>query len=226
MIFSDATIVRFAQEAENLIAKEVRCIGDRISLDIIAGVSVYTLPSYVLDIRRILWKGHRLTPLNLLEREQLYSANLTVTGGEPQRNPEYYEYNNIKQQSVRFYPTPGTTIASTVSNLYDIEVPNRVIVDCWRLPDFTGIIHRIPSWARRRIVKHYTNAKGFGQEGKGCDPEAAEYHMKRFETMLQRFRLVWTHHFLARQTQFAPQNVVSIGPARPVLPSNFGVIVR
>ena len=167
-LFSTATITRFAQEAEDLFVKNHHCITDRTALSIVSGTSTYSLPSYLIDIRRITWKGLKIYPAShrSLRESQL---SLTNTASVPYN----YIFDNIGQAQIRFYPIPSVTIASIGTNLYGSEIANRVIVDFYRSPDYATFI--IPSFFRKRLIKAYVLKMCFSIEGRGQNLKASKY---------------------------------------------------
>src|SRR5947207_14046813 len=97
-LFSTATITRFAQEAEDLFVKDHHCIIDRTALSIVANTHTYSLPSYLIDVRRITWKGLKISPASHrgLRESQ---ASLTSTSATPYN----YIFDNIGQAQIRFF---------------------------------------------------------------------------------------------------------------------------
>jgi hypothetical protein len=131
--FSAALITRFQNEAEEIFAREFPCLIDRISLDIVSGTSIYTLPSYIIDIRKITWKGKRLAPLSHRRYRENFSPSSSGT-------PEYYIHNNIGQSQIKFLPSPNETIVSSTSNLWGSNISSKVIVEYYRAPSFSSAL--------------------------------------------------------------------------------------
>ena len=167
-LFSTATITRFAQEAEDLFVKNHHCIIDRTALSIVANTHTYSLPSYLIDVRRITWKGLKIYPASHrgLRESQ---ASLTSTSATPYN----YIFDNIGQAQIRFFPIPSVTIASIGTNLYGSEIVNRVIVEFYRSADYATFT--IPSFFRKRLIKAYVLKMCFSLEGRGQNLKAAKY---------------------------------------------------
>lgn len=166
-IFSSLLITRFSQEAENEFAREFPCILDRETLSIVSGTSIYTLPSHVIDVRKITWKGLRINPLSHRRYREYFDQ---VSTGS---TPECYIYNNIGISQIKFFPIPNVTIAGITTNLWGSEIANRVIVEYYRTPDYS--VYTIPAFIRRRLLKAYVMWKCFSIEGRGQNLKAAKY---------------------------------------------------
>ena len=167
-LFSTATITRFAQEAEDLFVKDYHCIIDRTALAIVANTHTYSLPSYLIDVRRLTWKGLKIYPAShrSLRESQL---SLTNTASVPYN----YIFDNIGQAQIRFFPIPSVNIASIGTNLYGSEIANRVIVEFYRSADYTAFT--IPSFFRKRLIKAYVLKMCFSIEGRGQNLKASKY---------------------------------------------------
>lgn len=211
-VFDSATLTRFTEDGEKDFNRDYPHIIDRLSLDIVAGTHTYTLPEYVLDIRRVTWLGYKVDPQRhrpLRDRE----LSLTATAAKPTD----YVFDNIGQQQIRFYPIPSVTIASTNVNLYGSEIPNRVIVEYYRIPDHTSQI--IPSFFRRRLLKAYVMKAAHSIEGKGQNFKAAGYWARKY------FFLKETYGSLLDELINEPRRIIiggmagrNLGIPRPVLP--------
>lgn len=176
--FSSDLITRFSQEAEYEFAREFPCIIARYALNIIAQTSIYTLNSNVIDIRKITWKGRRIDPISYRRYREVFGPSATGT-------PDYYIYNNVGQSQIKFIPTPIVTIGSVTNDLYGSEIPNRVIVECYIMPNFST--YTIPSFIRRRLLKAYVMMKCFSIEGRGQNLKAAKYWEDKWNFLKQSY---------------------------------------
>lgn len=167
MPFDSSDITRFSNEAEEEFARDYPCIIDRVALDIVANTSIYTLSDYVIDIRKILWKGKRLSPITHRYYRD-YSDQISTSS-----LPLEYVINNIGQMQIKFFPIPNVSIASIASNLFGSEVPNRVIVEFYRAPDFST--YKIPDFIRNRTLNSYAQRSCYAMEGKLQNLKAARY---------------------------------------------------
>lgn len=236
-----------AAEAENNAAKEVFCITKRISLHIRALNSVYSLPDDCLSIRRITWSGKKLTPepfVGILEfpltnpagvigafDADAYSAaffvsasNSTPSGGDPY----IYFYSGYGENLIKFYPTPTINVAASTGNLFKADViRTSVVIEYYALPDFTGMIYRLPQYIARRLIKSYVLFKLMSLEGPGQDLMGAARHNKRYLALLEDLRHINAGIFVAKvKTRTPNANSFPTSIARPRLPSNYGTIVE
>lgn len=177
-IFSAALITRFSNEGEEVFAREFPCIIDRVALSIVSGTSIYTLSDYIVDVRKITWKGLRLDPYGHRRYRESFSPSSTGI-------PNSYIYNNIGQSQIKFLPAPNVTIASVSSNLFGSEIINRVIVEYYRTPDFNTNI--IPSFFRRRLLKAYVLKNCFSVEGPGQNLKAAKYWESKWNYLKETY---------------------------------------
>lgn len=247
-IWSNNTINRFAQEAENEIAVETKCIIDRMSLSIIAFTSTYSVPSYVISIKRVTWLGKKLEPLSRLSYLNYPIVNPagTLSGGAFDRlsfnnlafntgsfvdtiptnsSPYAYFYSGFGENVIKIFPTPSISLAA-VTNVWGSDIPNGVVLEFNRYPDVTGTTFRIPPFIRRRSIKAYVLYKCFSQEGPGQDLKAAAYWKAKYDFQVVILKNILQNGFVARMRSKTPDaNRFATKISRPRLPSNFGTIV-
>jgi hypothetical protein len=181
-LWDAATLTRFSQEAEDIFAREFPCIIDRIALDIIADTHTYTLSDYIIDIRKITWKGVRIDPLFHRSFRE-YQPSLTSRG-----KPTDYIFNNIGQSQIRFFPIPTESIATINTDLWGAEIANRVIVEYYRTPNYTTFT--IPTFFRRRLIKAYVLRQCFAIEGKGKNLKAVKYWDNKWNNLKEIYGLL------------------------------------
>jgi hypothetical protein len=177
-LFSSATITRFANEAEDIFAREKQCIIERETIAITSGTHTYTLPDYIIDIRKITWKGKKLDPLSFQKLRN--NLDMVSTG-----TPDSYIYDNISASQIRFFPIPNENITSITTDLYGSEILNRVIIEYYRNPDHS--IYIIPPFFRRRLLKSYINRCCFSIEGSGQNLKAAKYWDNKWNYLKEQY---------------------------------------
>ena len=248
MIWTTATINRFAEEAEKEIARQVKCIVKRVALDVRAYVSLYAIPDDVLSIRRVTWQGKKLEPRAFSgylkypvtfgtggfstgafditafdDGFYVSSASQTATPCGP---PYVYFYSGFGENVIKLFPTPNVTLAPNTTDLFGSSIPLCCIVEYWAFPDVSGTDYRIPTYIARRLIKSFVLWKCFSQEGPGQDLIAAQRHEIRFKTLLEDFRLIVSGVFVSRVRVRTPAaNTFPTRIGRPRLPSNFGTYV-
>lgn len=205
MIFSSETIQRFAEDGEEWVARTLRCIRQRISLSITAGVSEYELPSYVLGVSRLLWCGTKLSSTRSASLDFKF-ADLIGFTADMQGTPQCYFMSDATPRTIKFYPTPSIGIAKATIGLYSSEIPYRVILDIYRTPGTSEDDEdtRLFYWALPWLIKHYVEYKCYSQEGKAQDLELANYHKKQFDEKLRLLQLIYSDMFSFRPKAFMP----------------------
>lgn len=220
--FDTTTTTRFEQNAEQEFASERPCIIDRISLDIVTGTGLYTLPSYLINIKRITYLGWKVYPLPHRDLRQSYQS------GTQQGRPLWYIFNNIGQLQLKFFPVPSETIAAiTGPTLYGSDIANCCVVEFYRQPDFADF--KIPAFFRQRLLTYYSNRRNFAMEGRTQDIKAANYWGKKYEAMKELYSN------LLDDLNNKPRNLVASDnaqrpygytPPPPILPvSRFGISI-
>lgn len=181
MSLFDATIIqRFTREGEDLFNLANNCIVDRLALDIVSGTSQYTLPDYILSIRRVTWLGWKIDAMNQRELR-----NLNYSGAESGNRPWGYIFNNIGQLKIQFFPVPSDTIATIATNLYGSEILNRVIVEYYRTSDYATFV--IPPYFSQRLLAAYKFSKLYAVEGKGQNLKTAKYFDQKWKFLKDKY---------------------------------------
>lgn len=235
-IWSNATISRFAQEAENEIASEVHCIIVRLSLQIQSFVPAYSIPSDCLSLRRVTWKGKKLDALGTrpIDEYRVTNPNFifgafdsaaftsafyinSTSVGTPAGTPYAYWFSSFGENVISLLPIPNSAIAFNSGDLFLGDViQNSFVVEYWAYPDFNSSTQRIPAWIRRRIIKSYVLYKCMSQEGPGYDEVGSKFYKSLYEMQLQRLRQVNERIFYSKPQNLGDERSRFI-LARPIL---------
>lgn len=176
--FSSESTTRFQNNAEDEFSVQSKCIVDRISLDIVASQAIYDLPSYVVDIKRITWRGWKLFPLPHRELRKSFQS------GTQESRPYWYIFNNIGQLQIKLFPVPNETIAAiSGTSLWGSDILNCFIIEFYRLPDYSSF--KIPDFMRTELLTFYSNKRNYAMEGRTQDIKAAQYWNMKYETYKQ-----------------------------------------
>lgn len=242
-IWTSAQLENWALEAEQEIVKRVPCIVDRIALDIQAGNPFYTIPDTCIGIRRITWLGYKIYPLTKLEVQDLYPQYVVTSNffgtfsnafssafflagsssGTTTGRPYHWAYSGYAWNKIQLFPTPGMSIGSVTSGLWDSAIRDRCIVEFYRLPDTTSQVYRVPSYARRYLVKDYVLAKAFAIEGIGQDLAASAWHGDRFNLNLEIFSSINSGVFVSKKQRLGfKDSLVGNTRGKAMLPPQFG----
>jgi hypothetical protein len=178
-LFTDAFLTLLETKGENTFAAERPCIIDRISLAITSTVDIYTLPSYVIDIKRITYKGWKVFPMPHRDLRASYLS------GKQGGRPYWYVFNNIGQSQLKLFPVPQENITAdnTYTNLWGAGILTDFIIEFYRLPDSTDSAARynIPNFIRRRLLKSYVMSRAFQAEGRGTNVKATKYWRSKYD---------------------------------------------
>ncbi len=201
MIWTDAFLNNLALQAEDDISSDVKCIVDRLSIATIAGNPFLYIPEYVLGIRRILWKGLKVWPLDRNEYKNYKPLIGTYHSGaftdafsdafyhesttySPQSRPKFYITGLKERQQITLYPAPSESLATSAGNLWDSTVISTcVVIEYYRAAD--GVTWTLPSWIRRVLIRDYVLSHAFNAEGDGQNLVAAKYYNDHLELMKQ-----------------------------------------
>ena len=207
----DAEVInRFLEQGEDTFVTEYPCLISRVALNVVADTADYSLPDLLHSIRRVTWKGKKLWPLPKRFQNEMFQGVQFTQKGEP----DYYLYNGITSRTIRLFPTPNVSLASTTSNLFGSEIGNRCIIEYFQLSDHSSKV--MPTFFRRRLLKSYILSKCFQVEGRGQNLKNAKYHEKKWEELSVVYgnlmselynrgrRLVVTQPFVRSGTPGAP----------------------
>ena len=222
-IWTDSNLSTLAKQAEETIAMELPCIVDRISLKATANQVIVNLPDYVIDIISVTWKGFPLEPYAMSEYINAGSGPGTVSASKP----SHYIYSGYGSHALKLLPMPNETLDIAVNPLVTkSEIKLRLVIECRRLPDVTGISYRFPSYFRRRLVKEYVCGRAFMQESNGQNLKAAEYYKQKFSLILALVKSIYNGIFVSKRYEMLPQKNSYVILRRPKLPSQFGQVVE
>lgn len=221
--FTDAQITAFAHQAEIQLTAEADSIVDRYAVPVILGQTEYQLPTRIIDVRRITYRGKKMDPFS--GQEMIWSGSTPNTPA--QGLPKFYTYSYKGYPVIKLYPAPNENLPVPSEDLWTREgIAASLCVEFVTQPDFTpGSDLRIPSTVRRQYVKDFVMYRCFKREGKGMDPKAASYFMAKFEQDKLEHRIISEQIFKCIPAQLEPYVQKKQFVGRPVLPPNFGEIV-
>jgi len=215
-LFSTATLTRFASEAENIFQKNFPCIIDRTSIAIVSGTAIYTLADYVIDIRRITWKGTKVYPMTH-RRYREAQVGVTATG-----TPYEYIFDNIGASQIRFFPIPNIAISQLALDigLWGSNIANGIVIEYYRTPDY--VTYTIPAFFRKRLIKSYVMKMCFSIEGRGQNLKAVKYWDAKWKYYTEIYGALLNELINApRHIIAGPDSVTKeFSPRRPMLPYN------
>lgn len=236
-IWTEAQLNQWGLDAEQQINQDVQCIFEKCYLGTTAGLSLYTLPTQVRSLRRITWLAKMLDPVSWDELTQLTPA--TVVLPSPNNafseetvisRPLYYAMHPTAPRTVRLYPTPNLSLPTTGGNPY-ATLPNEQFctLSYWREIDstFTTPTALLPKYIDRRTRKSYILWKAYEAEGKGQNLKASQYYGKKYQFLIERFRLINSGCFVGKKYQLGDGmlEVNNFRYPRPTLNPNFERVI-
>ena len=213
--FQTSDLLRFWNQGENEMSSERPFLVDRYELATTAGTSTYTLPDYVVSIRRVTWMGWKLDPLPQRNFREVFQSS-------PQMGqPFWYIYNNIGQNQIQLFPSPNVNLA-TGGVPWGTDIYNYCIVEFYRATDNSTFV--LPTWAKRQLLKYYVAKRAFQVDGSGVNMKLAQFYSQKWEQMKGEF--VETLNYLTNAPRkLLVSEIVSSNyfPGQPVLPvAQFG----
>ena len=230
-IWSEAYLNQLATDAEQQINKDIQCIFEKQYIPITAGISINTLPSVVRSLKRITWRGRKLEPASW---EELIALSPATIGGyiETSRSrPQWYAMHPTNPYDIRLYPTPDETFVTPNGlNPYgQLDNETACCISYWRDIDPTGTnpLALLPEYIDRRTRKAYILWRAFAQEGKGQNMSASAYYQKKYSFLIQSFRSINAHCFLASRYALGSGDIEvdNFRYPRPMLPSQFERVI-
>ena len=240
-IWSDAQLTQWSTDAEQDIEKRIpSLIYYRFLLNVVQGISVYTLPNFVRTVSRVTWLGRKLDPVNWDELTYLTPATAVLNDNQPDTvptvigRPLYYAKHPTNPYDIRIYPTPNLTLSSSsgldpYAPYPETQTPQACIVACWRNIDstFTDPTSLLPNYIDRRTRKAYVLWKAFSAEGKGLNARASKYYQKLYEYLIQQFIMINQGAYIGKRYAIEDGLLTIDGfrYPRPILPSQFERVI-
>lgn len=218
-LFQSSDLQRFYNQGENEISTDKPFLVGRIAIPTITGVAKYTLPDYVVSVRRITYQGWRLDPLPRRNHRETFQ-NATQTG-----RPFWYIYNNVGANQVILFPTPQDTLGTGTGHLWSTDIPSYCIVEYYRPSDNSTFV--LPSFIKRQLLKLYVAKRAYSIDGPGMNLKLVQYYTKRWQAMELAFAELLDDLY-GRPRKILVDEVVSSNyfPGEPILPiDQFGISV-
>lgn len=217
---SDALIGRYFDQGEDEVTTERPFLVNRISFVTSFGVGVFVLPDNCLAIKRVTWKGWKLSPLP----HRMYREAFNGSGGQIGR-PYWYIYNNVGLRTIQVFPVCNEAL-TTGTHLWTTDIPNKFIVEYYQSTDHN--VKVLPDFIRRQLLKIYVALKISSMEGNTQSVLMTKYFQSKWQIKKQEwYHLLNVLYSVPRQlilSQNDPGTNYSVG--NPVLPINkFGISV-
>lgn len=219
-VWTDEQLSRWALKTEEKFCQAYDFIIDRLPLKIQEGNSLYTLPDFVINIRRISYRGKKLYPISHRDQRDY------LDGLFPNGTPTNYIYDNQGLNTLRLFPAP---IEHLTPELYiDLFNPDVIREQC--IIEFyaaaNGLEYKMPDYIRRKFLRAGISRLAYLAEGKGQNLKAYKYYKQKEQVLAELYgdqlidqinqprRLIFGSTTVQQNRYY---------PATAVLPSNFGV---
>ena len=224
-LWTDEYLLQLREEGEVELSVDVPLLFYRYPLSITLGQSEYTLPTGIVNILRVSYKGFKVYPYSSrLGRNEGVEIrpDSTVSG-----RPEYYITRDNNWDTIKFFPTPNETL-TTDDTTKDTKtgILAQCIITCYMRADVSGDSLRIPEYIRRQFTKYYVMYRAYAKEGKSQNIQASNYFKQKYLFAKEEFRQIVHKMPRAINSGVEPMNIRMARNARPSLPSNFGRVVE
>lgn len=229
-IWTDTFLNQLQDDAERRIVADVTCLFHRFCLATTAGLSVYTMPSFVRSIKRITWRGRKVEPLSWEQFVLLTPATVFVSANQKiettNSRPQWYTMHPTNIGDIRFFPTPDESFDDT-GDPYSPDVGPKCIISCWRYVDTSLPQASLPNYIARRTIKAYVLWKAFESEGPGQNLKASKYYKSVYDFLIEQFRLINDGVFVSRKFSLGDGlfGLENYRYPKPLLPPNFERII-
>jgi hypothetical protein len=237
--WSSATISGLLTEGHKIIAEELGCLNERISLEISSNQLTYTLPSDCIGINRVTWLGLPLEGITFNEAVKFFKdgfnfnssfgafeeASFTtafairgLTGGSVITGvPSFFVYTSLGLNEISFFPCSSASIAQLTGNLdLGTKIQTGVVVE------YTQKATGLEEWMIKPLVNYYVLKRAFLMEGPGQDFNAASNYSALYEEKLVEIKLYLAEVNSSVDKQFAPTSLTNAYTLPMVrLPSNY-----
>jgi len=214
-IFDDSYLQSLIDEGEIEISRQIRLIHNRIAIATTAGNSIYSLPTNLIGIRRVTWKGNELPALSVIEMNT--SDYFRPQNLMNQTVPKWFNPLNNNYEKIQILPVPNESLVDT-GDLNDSEIiKERFIITGIFLAIPTGTTYRLPEFMRRNVIKFYAMREAYLREGKGQNLTASEYFGNMYSTFLGIYKEIMEAIPRAVRYSLEPNQHRKI--ARPQLPT-------
>jgi len=222
--FDDVYLNDLRSRGQTHLSSEVPCLFHRFSLGVEAGEGVYDLPSDLLSIIQVTYKGFKVEPLDFKTARE-HGFEIDPLSDTKIGRPKFYFMHNLGQFKLCFWPSPDETITADDTGIWndDEEIKARVIVTAWRVASDDI---PLPDYLRRRLIKDYVAYKAYAKEGPTQVMEISEFFRERYQISLAHLRRIMNTLPKAADDAMLPNAPRQALVSRPVLPNNFGVKVR
>lgn len=225
VLWNTTVLSRFINEGETELSRFKSTIWRRFPLDIHAGVAVYDLPPFLKAITYITYMGFRVDFLN-----QATIATMSPVYRTQGSRPRWatMELEGFHKLRLFPFPTQDLPIIDDDSTIYtDTNILNSCVVSAFFYPDPNLPTLQLPVFVERRTLKAYIMWQCYRMQGPGQNLKNAKYWNRKWNKLRAEYIMAVNAAYSAIISQYDSR--ITRYPwkkASPVLPPNFGPIVR
>jgi len=131
----------------------------RAILPITAGISHYQLPSDVLSLRRIIYKGKKLDYGGSSRSRYFYPFNTS------NNEPKTYQYGGANVTVIHLLPTPNETLADAGEDPWNVaESKSKCVIEYYCALDSSDVNKRLPDSFRDLLLRYPVLIDTFSQD--------------------------------------------------------------
>lgn len=231
-LWTDSYLDQLLTDAAQDINDTVNCLYDKMYITITENIGVYTLDPIVKKVLRVTWRGWKLEPISWDDLLALSPAtsivNPSVEVNTQIGRPQWYAMHPTNIYDIRLFPTPNESFTPT-GDPFSPEVNEpQCNVSFWRNIDLTNPLASLPTYIDQRTRKAYAAWRAFEKEGRGQSANAAMYYKKKYDFLVEQFRMINSSCFLSKRLTLNDNDVAindGMRYPRPWLPANFERVI-
>jgi hypothetical protein len=225
-LWNDDKIQYYINQAEIDLTQDINIIWQRFSINILANVGLYTLPSNLKSITRLTWMGYKVYLVSQEELALLSPTYRTQEGSQPRWATLQFEgYFNL-----RLYPAPSLNlpiISNSVTIYDDTNILNEFVVSAYMYAEEFVPYIEVPDYFHRRSIRYNVMWKCYSMEGNGQNLVLADYFKKKYYVQMALNQKYMGQMSAMTQKQYSDCAIQRpYRRAHPILPPNFGTVVE
>lgn len=194
-LFDESYLNYLIDEAERQLSIHSGLIFDRFSVAVTQGSSILTLPSGIIGIHRVTWKGEVVEPSEFMDFDASSWFKPQNTGVEGK--PKFYLRRMNGYDEVQLYPIPNESLSGGSDTFAQLAlttlIDERLIFSVVRVADPTNENLRLPVYLFRNVMKYRAMAQAYAKEGKTQNLEAAKYMQTKYDFFERQYMMAMSH---------------------------------
>lgn len=209
-LFDESYLNRLIDKAERELSIRTGIIFDRFSLPVTLGQGILDLPTGVIGIVQVTWKGEEVIPQDFLEFDGNYlKPQALMTSSKPKM---YIRVMN-GYAKIQLVPKPNETLVGgtdTFAALASLTlIKTRLVISAIRSANPASETLRMPTYLFRNCMKYKALAEAYAKEGKTQNLVASEYFLDKFTFFLMHYEDVMRKFPKAITNTLQPTNGIA-----------------